>query len=145
MAYQSPKEISIMNKKAAELPDEMRFILDVVAHITLGTYESALRILIDGARKLVLSPGAVSSDDLIYAITAFENSVQYKLATSALNSGVDAPISESSAELWCRFCGKGESDVKQLIAGAGVFICDGCVGICNEILDEKTKTSSTPE
>lgn len=118
----------------------MRFILDVVAHITLGRYDSALKILIDGARKLVLSPGPISSDDLTYAIAAFENSVQYKLATSGIKCDVnDQSALEDSTESWCTFCGKGEANVKQLIAGAGVFICDGCIRICNEILEEKTK------
>ena len=37
--------------------------------------------------------------------------------------------------LRCSFCGKSESDVKKLIAGCGVYICDECVRICQEILD----------
>ena len=34
----------------------------------------------------------------------------------------------------CSFCGKADEDVKKLIAGPGVYICDGCVQLCNEIL-----------
>ena len=131
-----------MNKNAAELPEEMRFILDVIAHITIGKYESALEILTEGARRLVLSPGSVSSDELIYAISAFENSVQYRLALSGTTSEADGQSSlDDSTELFCRFCGKGEADVKQLVAGPGEFICDGCIKLCNEILEEKTKNS----
>lgn len=37
-------------------------------------------------------------------------------------------------ELKCSFCGKSEHVVKKLIAGKGVYICDGCIEICNEIL-----------
>ena len=37
-------------------------------------------------------------------------------------------------ELRCSFCGKSEHVVKKLIAGKGVYICDGCIEICNEIL-----------
>jgi len=37
--------------------------------------------------------------------------------------------------LRCSFCGKSERDVKKLIAGHGVYICDECVRICQEILD----------
>ena len=36
----------------------------------------------------------------------------------------------------CSFCGKGRNEVKKLIAGPTVFICDQCVGQCNEIMDE---------
>lgn len=35
----------------------------------------------------------------------------------------------------CSFCGKGENRVRRLVAGPGVFICDQCVRLCNEILD----------
>jgi ATP-dependent Clp protease ATP-binding subunit ClpX len=41
----------------------------------------------------------------------------------------------SKRQPWrCSFCGKGEDKVKKLIAGPGVFICDQCVELCNEIL-----------
>ncbi len=38
--------------------------------------------------------------------------------------------------LFCSFCGKHQSEVKKLVAGPGVYICDECVGLCAEILDE---------
>ena len=37
-------------------------------------------------------------------------------------------------ELKCSFCGKSEHVVRKLIAGKGVYICDSCVELCNEIL-----------
>ncbi len=40
--------------------------------------------------------------------------------------------------LTCSFCGKSSEQVKKLIAGPGVYICDECIGLCNEILDEET-------
>ncbi len=39
--------------------------------------------------------------------------------------------------LKCSFCGKGQRQVRKLIAGPGVYICDECVDLCNEILDEE--------
>lgn len=36
----------------------------------------------------------------------------------------------------CSFCGKGREDVRRLIAGPDVFICDACVTLCNEIIAE---------
>ena len=37
--------------------------------------------------------------------------------------------------LYCSFCRKSDKDVKKLVAGPGVHICDACVGACNNILD----------
>ncbi|WP_287129552.1 ATP-dependent protease ATP-binding subunit ClpX [Candidatus Cyanaurora vandensis] len=41
------------------------------------------------------------------------------------------------AHLKCSFCGKSQEQVRKLIAGPGVYICDECVDLCNEILDEE--------
>lgn len=45
--------------------------------------------------------------------------------------------------LKCSFCGKSQEQVKKLIAGPGVYICDECVDLCNEILDEELFDSSS--
>lgn len=42
----------------------------------------------------------------------------------------------------CSFCGKSQKEVKKLIAGNGVYICDECVALCNEILEEERVESS---
>jgi ATP-dependent Clp protease ATP-binding subunit ClpX len=39
--------------------------------------------------------------------------------------------------LRCSFCGKGQKEVKKLIAGPGVYICDECIDLCNDIIDEE--------
>jgi len=39
-------------------------------------------------------------------------------------------------EVHCSFCGKSQSAVKKIVAGPGVFICDECIELCNEILNE---------
>jgi ATP-dependent Clp protease ATP-binding subunit ClpX len=41
----------------------------------------------------------------------------------------------------CSFCGKSHSDVRKLIAGPGVYICDTCIGVCKDILDKELGTS----
>jgi len=43
----------------------------------------------------------------------------------------------NESTLRCSFCGKGQDEVKKLIAGPMVYICDECVGLCNEIIDEE--------
>ncbi len=51
---------------------------------------------------------------------------------------------QSDSRLKCSFCGKGQDQVKKLIAGPGVYICDECVDLCNEILDEELFESGSP-
>ena len=45
--------------------------------------------------------------------------------------------SDSNEQLLCSFCGKSQRQVKKLIAGPGVYICDECIDLCNEIIDEE--------
>ncbi len=46
-------------------------------------------------------------------------------------------MGESSELLKCSFCGKSQKQVKKLIAGPGVYICDECIDLCNEIIEEE--------
>jgi ATP-dependent Clp protease ATP-binding subunit ClpX len=46
-------------------------------------------------------------------------------------------MSKFDAHLKCSFCGKSQDKVRKLIAGPGVYICDECIELCNEILDEE--------
>ncbi|MGB3375610.1 MAG: ATP-dependent Clp protease ATP-binding subunit ClpX [Microbacterium sp.] len=48
-----------------------------------------------------------------------------------------ARIGESADLFKCSFCGKSQKQVQQLIAGPGVYICDECVELCNEIIEER--------
>ena len=45
--------------------------------------------------------------------------------------------------LSCSFCGKSQNDVKKLIAGPGVYVCNECIDICNEIINDDEQTEST--
>ncbi|HEY9665949.1 MAG TPA: ATP-dependent protease ATP-binding subunit ClpX [Coleofasciculaceae cyanobacterium] len=51
-------------------------------------------------------------------------------------------MSKYDSYLRCSFCGKSSEQVRKLIAGPGVYICDECVELCNEILDEELLNSS---
>ncbi|MGV9768189.1 ATP-dependent Clp protease ATP-binding subunit ClpX [Microbacterium sp. NPDC003461] len=54
-----------------------------------------------------------------------------------------ARIGESADLFKCSFCGKSQKQVQQLIAGPGVYICDECVELCNEIIEERMAESSS--
>ena len=46
-------------------------------------------------------------------------------------------MSDKKKDLICSFCGKPKQEVKKLIAGSGVYICDKCVASCTEILKKE--------
>ena len=48
---------------------------------------------------------------------------------------------DSKSTLYCSFCGKSQHEVRKLIAGPTVFICDECVELCNDIIREETKAT----
>ncbi len=52
-------------------------------------------------------------------------------------------IGETSDLLKCSFCGKTQKQVKKLIAGPGVYICDECIELCNEIIVEELSEATT--
>ena len=51
---------------------------------------------------------------------------------------------KDSKILYCSFCGKGQNEVRKLIAGPSVFICEECVDLCNNIIffDEELNEAS---
>jgi ATP-dependent Clp protease ATP-binding subunit ClpX len=53
-----------------------------------------------------------------------------------------ARIGEGGDLLKCSFCGKSQKQVKKLIAGPGVYICDECIDLCNEIIEEELNEAS---
>lgn len=55
-----------------------------------------------------------------------------------------AKFSEADALLKCSFCGKSQKQVKKLIAGPGVYICDECIELCNEIIEEELGETTVP-
>jgi ATP-dependent Clp protease ATP-binding subunit ClpX len=52
--------------------------------------------------------------------------------------------SSSDAILRCSFCGKEQAQIKKLIAGPGVFICDECVALCTGVVEEEKRQESKP-
>jgi len=53
-----------------------------------------------------------------------------------------AKFGEGGELLKCSFCGKTQKQVKKLIAGPGVYICDECIDLCNEIIEEELSETS---
>jgi hypothetical protein len=58
---------------------------------------------------------------------------------------VPAPATDTEqAVAWCSFCAKPDTEVATLVAGAGVYICDECVALCQQIIESKPATSPVP-
>lgn len=55
------------------------------------------------------------------------------------------PKDDQKGTLYCSFCGKSQHEVKKLIAGPNVFICDECIGLCTDIINEEQKTEVKAE
>ena len=55
-----------------------------------------------------------------------------------------ARTNDSNEQLLCSFCGKSQRQVRKLIAGPGVYICDECIDLCNEIIDEELVVAPSP-
>ena len=47
--------------------------------------------------------------------------------------------------LYCSFCGKSQSEVRKLIAGPSVYVCDECVDLCNDIIKEELANDDLEE
>jgi len=52
-------------------------------------------------------------------------------------------MAKSSRMTLCSFCGKSQAEVKKIIAGPGVYICDSCVNVCKTIIDREIKAPAT--
>ena len=50
---------------------------------------------------------------------------------------------DENSQLTCSFCGKSQDEVKKLIAGPTVYICDECIELCNDIIDEESRLDQT--
>ena len=59
-----------------------------------------------------------------------------------MTSGTQAAA--TAIQLRCSFCAKPSSEVAKLIAGPGVYICNECVGLCNDILEAEQQKPSAP-
>ena len=58
--------------------------------------------------------------------------------------GVRMDNGERRRHTRCSFCGKGQDQVRKLVAGPGVYICDSCIQLCNEVLEEDRRKGPPP-
>jgi hypothetical protein len=74
------------------------------------------------------------------------------VSIAAVKKGLDCYVGpgkqrrrkRGKADLACSFCGKSQKQVKKLVAGPGVYICDECIDLCNEIVAEESDEPGAP-
>ena len=57
----------------------------------------------------------------------------------------DNTIEDEDKLLYCSFCGKNQNEVRKLIAGPSVYICNECIDLCNDIIKEEISETSEEE
>ena len=57
----------------------------------------------------------------------------------------DDTLGDGGKLLFCSFCGKNQNEVRRLIAGPSVYICDECVDLCNDIISEETQAAAAED
>jgi len=66
--------------------------------------------------------------------------VEKKSGSSGSSSGAGGGTGGGEKLLYCSFCGKSQHEVKKLIAGPSVFVCDECIDLCNDIIRDEAST-----
>lgn len=95
-------------------------------------------------QKTAIETDVVRSDDSEHvAVEVEQNKLgQVLKRLIGLKPSVLAKANQTSqadiSNLHCSFCGKSKHEIKKLIAGPGIFICDECVGLCNQILNPES-------
>lgn len=67
------------------------------------------------------------------------------IVVSIAKVAAKTPTTPPSNKTICSFCGKSHAEVRKLIAGPGVYICDSCVAVCKNILDKKVEEEASPQ
>jgi len=75
-------------------------------------------------------------------ISKVEGYADWNTYTAALTLKQQSTVQKQENKLlYCSFCGKSQHEVRKLIAGPSVFICDECVDLCNDIITEEMRRS----
>lgn len=110
-------------------------VLGEVAALLLDNNDNLERIK---EMPLVDDPVALKA-----VLQAYQEGLKDPEATASRDERRGEPLSVSSSgkdALYCSFCGKGQLEVKKLIAGPTVFICDECIILCMGIIGEEGDT-----
>ena len=122
-------------------PSQSKFgFVECADLISEQRYGRALKMFQQAVSNFLESKSTPKRSDiarqLLHIGTALEDTL--KKAYGERWEGEIPKFSEKDKEAGCSFCGKGESEVRKLIAGLSVHICDECIKLCSGILAEES-------
>src|SRR5215831_6363971 len=98
------------------------------------TMAHALR---DALKKRAVETTHSECLELIATVFGYDNwNVLSAQIEAAAHASAERSPSVAAKTLYCSFCGKSQHEVRRLIAGPTVYICDGCVELCNDFVDD---------
>ena len=122
-----------------DIPIELRFLSDCLVAISNQEYRSALETAMAGLENMLGREASINTQQLVSVFYMTIDYLESKLKEAygeRWDKNVEIPeLLEKEKEIRCSFCGKEQAEVKKIIAGPNVFICDECVGICNQVLE----------
>ena len=96
-----------------------------------GRYRDGITILRDALEQQVQRGEPIDVKELVKHTTTALSYLEFRLEDESPESKIN---SHNETERRCSFCSKKQNEVAKLIAGPDVFICDGCIKACSEIL-----------
>jgi hypothetical protein len=90
-------------------------------------------------RKLIAGPTVYICDECIWKCNHIIAQEATNPAVESRNHLEKKERAKTTVTLLCSFCGKGQQEVRKLIAGPTVYICDECIKLCNDILAQEAK------
>ena len=122
-----------------DIPTELGFLSDCLVAISNQEYRTALETAKAGLENMLGRETSINTQQLVSVFYMTIDCLESKLKEACgerWDKGVEIPeLLEKEKEIRCSFCGKEQAEVTKIIAGPNVFICDECVGICNQVLE----------
>lgn len=124
-----------MDNQSLDTSPEFDFIFRCLDAMRERRYRDAVIVLEKGLSSQVSSPVEMDSTALFKHLHALISYLEFRLEEDfGIQWDKEYQPAKENAERRCSFCGKNQSEVKKIIAGPGVFICDECVNTCANIL-----------
>jgi hypothetical protein len=124
------------------IPPELGFLSDCLVALSNHDYRAALGTTKAGLENVLGAEASVNTQQLVslfYMIVCYlESKLKESYGEQWENLVIRRDIPEKEKEVSCSFCEKEQKEVQKIVAGTGVFICDECIGICNQILEGGT-------
>ena len=130
----SQKEIRAALKRAKEIEVRVGEALADAGPGARGPLKT-VRLKVEALIRDLQNERGIGQEKLTRTFAALERLMRIQQDRAARHAG--GKSDENDATLYCSFCGKGQREVKKLIAGPTVFICDECVDLCMDILRQE--------